>query len=627
MIGGGGAAILLVAMIAAPAVLRSGAAANRASAAEQAELALRQMHSYDSRLASVVGDGERLKSAEFDVIMGRVADDLTKATESFSTEVNAAKRIDNDAGMPATQLRAVSGDPSSMRTAVATFEKLLRENQKLLADASVAAKQAADHDKDVPGLALTRGLTRLVEAQELIRQARDARRAFSNMQTELLLLAADWARANATHQEYAGVDVTKVVAQLEAEVKGSEDLIVDVSKQHAAIEKNIADHEAQLATTKTQLASAREAYNAILDTGFKAGDDASYAAYRDKLAAASDVLRDVQALEQWLVAGGARGAKLSNDDLIGGPIEGGEAFVGIENLKIQRDVLKTRLEELNAAKQRTETAIKNTRAYAAESQKEAAARDVRVKEAFDTLDKARAKAEELSKTAAELEDRALSAARDAGSTFASAATSLQQLREPARQDQSDFDPQRKNPRLTMILGDDLAELQHTSLAAEAKALVGSVLADRVDSLKVYRDTLEQITKIVKGATYDKDSLQTAIDAGFNEAMQALGDARQQLEPLASAGKPTTWIQQATLGCVLYKLAMLDKGKDSQFMTGAIDNLNKAVTSREQSPFLARELLALKVSIAGDAAPAPDQPKQGEGDGESQPPAKDNATGG
>ncbi|MFN0135044.1 MAG: hypothetical protein ACKVS9_02890, partial [Phycisphaerae bacterium] len=266
----------------------------------------------------------------------------------------------------------------------------------------------------------------------------------------------------------------------------------------------------------------------------------------------------------------------------------------------------------------------NTRDYAADSKKEAAARDVRVKEVFDTLDKARARAEELSKAAAEIEDRALAAARDAGSQFAAAGSSVQQLRDPARKDQGEFDPQRKNPRLTMILGDDLVELQHTALAAESKALVGAILADRVTSLKAYRETLEQITQIVKGATYDKESLQTAIDAGFNEAVQALGDARQQLEPLATAGKPTTWIQQATLGCVLYKMAMLDKGAESQFMAGAIDNLTKAVSSREQSPFVSRELNALKIAVAGEAPPPTDsQPA----DGEPQTPPADAPSGG
>lgn len=613
MIGATGAGILLVAMIAGPMLSGRGSAAGSA-AAEQAELARRQATLYDPGMQAVQRRAalDRVKEADFDALASRVTEQLQAKAEEFSRAVNAAKSADSKSGLKSKDLRPLGSDGGSMRTAVTAFEKLLVENQKLLAEAAKAATAASSTDKNAPGLGLTRGLLKMVEAQDALHQARDIRRAFGEQQSELLLVAADWNVAKSDEAGSAGVDVAPVLTKLDEDLKQTDMLIKEANDEVGSLEKNIATHEQSLAQVKDELQKLRAEYNRIQDAGFKAGDDAAFDAYRKALAGASDKLRDAQRTEQWLIGGGANGATVAGDDMMSGELQGGEAFAGIENLKVQRDALKGRVAQLTTNRQRIETAIKNTRDMGSAAKSDAEARATRVGAVFANLDKVRQRAEELSKQAAELEDKAISAAREAASHFQSAGAAAEQLRGPARKLQSEFDPQRKNARINMILADDRMELQAGTLEAEAKALIGSTQAARVASLRSYKETLGTVVSIVKGASFDEKSLDQAIGVSLEEALGTLSDARAALDRFATSGKPTSWLQQGTLGCVEFAMAQIDTAKATEHMAAASANLQKAVEKREQSPYLSPSVLTLKTQIAGasPAAPTDSQPADG-----------------
>lgn len=610
------AVVLVGVMFLTPRILRSSADRAGGDAAEQAEQARRELMHYDHSLP--VADASANLSAARDVDLDKlmsgeipgakaVFDKLSAELSAINQAISARKSADAAADAPQGAARPMNADPSSIRASVTAMEQLIQANRALLNGALAKAQQAGQLDNSTIGVAYVRGLVKLAEAETAFAESIRLRRELGAAQSRAVQLATDWALIRAAQDEQAAVDTSRIESKLDADGKDLDEMRKAAQAEADALAAAIAAREADLAKVRAALAEARNDYLTIQDAGFRAGDDPSFQSYSQRLSASSAKLRDLQETEQLLVGGGRKGAVASGDDLETAALEGGEDVPAIEHMQADLARARARVERLSKAIADIKAHAANIAAGGSAAKAEAQRYDGLLKQAFAAVDGARKQLEDLSVKAQDAESRAIAAAGDASQSFSAAATAAGKFVSAAQSAKREHDPEGKNDRLKRIIADDRLSQQAVTAKAQASALAGRVNADRLVALESYKHTLEILTKLVPGSTFEAQPLTDAIEQARAGAIGALGEARDALAAPDLAGKPTSWIHQATLACVHYELSRVDPLKQREHLAAAADNIVNAVTRRELSPYMPASVLALRTALAGDAprpAPAP-----------------------
>lgn len=537
------AVLLLVAAFATPAFLRSDQA--RVAALEDAELARRQLHSYDAMLPAL----------------------------------------------------ALASDPQG----VDKLQSAVSANKKLLDDAAKAAREASSAGDGVVGAAHVEGLVKLAETRSRLIEARRLRRDMEANATRVRDLALEWSEARGQKEHNEALTGAKPIETLKADLADIESQLGEADKFSVGLSEAVKTAESKLAQIKTGLEAARSEMLTAQEQGFHAGDDSSFNSYRDRVNQVSARLVELQEQEHLLTSGGLMGAA-PPADVMEGEFDGGQPVLGLEELKRQDMILQDRVARLKGARETLQNRIKLIESMAGSAKKTAERQSGRQSELKTAIDEGLAKLAELNTQAMEREDQALKSARDAVNAFRKSKSAIDGWLRDVRDLQQAKDPQRLNERLKRILDDKVLETLAPSAEAEASALLGRIQAERLASVTMYLATLDRMAQLAQVSAPTEDLTKTR-DTAREEGLTALNAAREGYERLAKRESATSWITEGSLATVYYLLSQIDVGNREQFLAAAIESIRKATDKREASPY-ARELVLLRNILLGESAAPP-----------------------
>lgn len=606
------AVVLLAASFLAPKLLQPATGPTTLAALKEAELARRQLHAYDASLPLVEAgsDIEQLKGADFETLTERSRDEFDTLGNKFNEHVRQAKATDRETGLAESDLRAVATTAGGVQSAVSSFERLLRENRTLLADAEKAARSAGQSDRAALGVRHVAGIVKLVEAAGLLADARQVRARLTTEQARAFAAAARWATTRDEMNHYAGLDVTNVRQDLERDLGEVKAAWSETQAEVDELTRVVAEREEALAALRAELEQARTERLSMEEVGFTVGDDASFEAYREEYLQVSRRLRELQDREQLLALGGIQGGSVVDDDLLGGRIEGGQTVVGLNELQRRLAVAQDKLERFTGAQQALEDQGSLVGLVADEAQTQQRNHQARLDALAAELEQILAQMAELAQQGYEKEDAALRAAREAAGAFGDAKSAVRRWIDAAQELQREKDPQRLNARLKRIVGDNLAGEFPTSAEAQARTLVGRIHTERALGLAAYLDTLRRINELRPGGELEVAKLQEDLNTARDAAIDELSKARGLYEPLAQRQTDTNWVHQASLAALYHLLGQIDVLNAQQHRSNLIGELGKAVEKRQQSPHLQTQV-ALYRLLTGGMEPAP-QPGPQEG---------------
>lgn len=604
-----------------PFLVRSPDAATRA-ALERAELSRRQAHHYDFALSALQRrlKLEDLKSADAEKLAENPV--FPRLREEFGRLVGHVADLDRRLaarGVVPSGLRPQATDAAGLRAAVAAAEQAVRRNQELLREALEAARSAA-RDAEAAPVAGSLGLVELGRAAEMLSEAAELRRALDAELSRLVSAAQLLRTTQSELDHFATIDLSAAIRELEASRIEVETAAATAEQRAAALSAATAERGAALEAVRGQLARARDELLAVEQSGFVAGDDASFDEFRRKYASISRRLADLQQEEQLLAFGGLRGAELSDDDPEAGSFVGGEPLEG-------HDVLERRLDAANDLARRWARSRESIAASLAALQArqstvaaEKARYTAKVRALRDSVESLRASCAALAAAAAEREDQAVQAARAAAEAFAKVTTANSAWKNAAATLKREADPQGRNDRLRRITTDALIEQIGPSAEAAARVFIGRVYALRASSLATYLDALRRVELAAPGLVVD-DADRKARDAELETARRdgqaALERAKATFDRFAGVSSPQVWIHQALLAYAYLSEAQLLPEQAAALRAQAAAHLERAVARRERSPYLRAHVELLRAlrgedRPAEDSEPAPDDEPESEG---------------
>jgi len=579
--------VILAAGMFVPRLTRSSESVSIENALRGAELARRQLQVYDpltELLASRV-DMQALKAIDLDAAVTKGQDQLKRLTKGFSADVRGVSARDQKTPLGATDLRPVPANAAGVRAAIGAFETAVRRNRTFLDEAKNAARDAQQQSSAVFGVAQADGLVRLAEASKLLTQAQHVRSELADAFEHAVEIASQAAEARSHARLFTVMDMGAITRGLKADLEDIRTRHDDAVSKNDALTQQVEERQSALEDIQEKTSALSDQLLTMREVGFTAGDDASFSRYRAKMLELSNQLDDLQQQEQLLSSGGYRDATFVDDDPIEGERVGGEAVSGLHELERDLAIQSDLAARYAAATQSIEHQIKlieaiGTNADAAEKR----ATD-RVAGSEKRLAEAAGRVVELNEQATALEDKAISAAKQALAAFAKTSRAVDAWASDARQLRQQFDTQNKNARLSTIINDRRAKEIATSSEGQAGVVLGRIYAERVVSLRGYLSAETRISSAGSSVSIDTDALLAALDEATDNATQALTKAGEKFTSLAGSQAAWTWTYQAALAGVDYVLATVDETNRAQHLSDATQQINDAVAGREQSPHL------------------------------------------
>jgi hypothetical protein len=601
------AVVILAVGFVAPALLPSTTGPDTLKALQDAELARRQLHGYDASLPLVEtrSDVERLKEADFDQLVEQAQEEFEALRSQFAERVNQAKRVDRDHKMPESGLRALAVGPAGVRSSVSSFEKLLRENQRVLAEAVKNSRAASQTDRDALGVGEVAGAVKLVEAGRLLDEARQLRAELTAVQARAFAAASRWAAVRAERDYSAGLDVTAIRSGLDTDSQEIEVALTEARQESDRLANAVAQRQQELANVRAQLEEARRERLSLEQTGFTVGDDASFEAYRGRYLELSERLRMLQQQEQKLAFGGIEGLGAA-DDLPEGELEGDEVY-GLDELQRRLAIAEDRLARYTGARKALKAQAGMVDTVGEQAQVRVGEYAARLETLAASVNELRDSMAQLAQQASEKEAAALGAAREAATAFGQAKSAVDRWTREANALQREKDAQRINERLKLITGDSFAAGFASNAEAQAKMLVGRIHTERALGLAAELDTLSRIKELVPGWEFEAGPLQDAFNTARDEAVSILNEAREVYQRLTQKETSTSWVHQASLATVYHLLWQIDEFNTEQHRSKLIDELGRVLAGRQQSPHL-QEQVKLYASLTGGELPTGTEPE-------------------
>lgn len=593
-IGVGLGVLLIGGAIVVPPLLAPAAHSSATDAQRQSELARRELGGYEPAVPLAVArqDLAALKSADAEKLVSRVEKQLQEYAEQSSRSVQAARSADTSRGVPSSRLpQAFNADPNSMRLSLPNYEKIVSENETLLKSVIASAQSAATAGGTTLGVSTVLGISREIEAFGLVAEARAMRKKLTALQNSAASAALEWAIADGQVKHFKGIDVAPTETQLRSDIDEIAAAKSAASTEVSTLTERITANEAELVQLREQIAAERSAMNAAEAAGFTAGDDAAFRAHKARLLEISGRLAALQDREMALASGDLKGATVADDDLLDGAIEGGEEVLGLDELKRRLSLATDQLARLSRAEESLNKKLADATAFGKFASDEAARYEARQKELEKQINGLIEQMGGLNKDAIAKEDEALASARGAVSAFSTAKGAARGFVGEARTVRGDADKEGKNERLKTIVNDSAIERIPEIFEAQARAMLGMIHAERALAVESYKAGLEQLTKAIKGASYDPKALQEVIDTARNEANSAYAEAIGLQEKIASADR-AAWAPQGGLAAMAYSTSKLDPSKAGQYLDMAAKALNAALKN-ELWPHIRPEVRALR----------------------------------
>jgi hypothetical protein len=589
--------LILVAALLAPH-LRSGAAKVTEQAQTEAILARRLLHRHDFRLP-ILGqrvEAGALKEANLQLLLERARERLAQAAREASTQLNQLRSQAEQARLPVPQIQPPGADAASVRRALSEYEKLLNENQNLLSEAARLARQARTAaGTGAVGIAQVEGMIRYTQAAALLAEADLLRARHQELQARILRQRGWIDVYLAGTRQYAGLNPEPVLERLRADLDEIRQEAEQASQQSESAARELADRMAALAQVGSQLNTAQNELAELERRGFRAGDDAAFEEYRRRYLELSERVRQLQDQEQLLRFGGLEDAELEGDDLLTGVLRGGKVVRSVEELRQTAELaaerarrlaagvaeLQGHIEFLTGSTQRWQQVAEH---YADLSDQTAQALDQTWPELYRLVQEAVAK-----------EDAALKAAREALAAFRAEQQAVEQFLRDAREVQSRVDPERKNPRLNLIVGEKALSQAADSARALTLLLVARIHMQRIranQSLLADLSLLESADESTGLKSLPPDSpirpevLEQEIASAREEASKNIQEAIKIYEGLAGKVAPSTkWVPQVALAGALWVAAQLNPEAAMDYLTSAVKELEAATSGREQNPYV------------------------------------------
>ncbi len=598
----------------------------------QAEQARRELESYNQRLTMLGGriDIAALKEADLARLAEAAPEESERINREISESLSRARQMDQKnrpRGMPMPELPAIGVSPTGLRTALSALEAGLRENQALLSQAVSSLRAVEGVAREVFAVAYVKGMVELARGSERAAEARRRRDLLDAELAGLVRIAQEIGAVRAEEEQAGGFDVSRVLAGLEADLKEVQAAQAEAQARAAALQVRVREVQEHLAELRGKLKSGRDELLRLEQSGFVAGDEASFEAYRQRYEQISAALNEWQQEEQLLAAGGLRGARIEGGDLLDGELRGGEVVEGLEELERRLEVANEAAARWGRGIEALTAQIRLVTARGQAAQQERERHAERLRGLLEELERRKAAVLELDRAAFERENEALAAARAAQRAFAEAGSAIAAWMNRARTLQSEKDAARKNERLKSIIGDQYAPLIGPAAEAQASVLTGRVLARRCTSLAALIVSLDQVVQLVPGFGFERDERQQALTTAREEALDALRAAAESLKKAAAAGLPTRWIYQAGQAYVTHLMALVDPAGAARYRAEAASLMSEAVARQERSPYLARHVAFLRYLSGEEEAPPPSgEPARPMDENAGPPPDESGASG-
>ncbi len=598
-------AVILAAVFFVPRYLPGKPDRQSIEALKAAELAKRELHAYDPELSAAAQHVpvSELEKADLDQLAERSGDALTALQAEMSKTVRQAQSLDRKYKMPAGKLRALPGGAAGLRSGIKAFSELLRENDKLLADAEKNARSAASKGRGVVGVNEASGMVNLARAERYAEVARHIRTEIEERLGRCFSVAMEWAACRADRDHYAGLDVSKTREQLEADLEEVTTLARQAGDRQKTLAGQIAEARTRLKTVREDIQKTRTARMTLAEAGFQAGNDASFDAYRRKYLELSKRLVTLQTQEMLLAYGGIEGGEFAGDDYLHAPIEGGHPVVGIDELGRRLERVKISAERYAKARTELEQEIQRITRFGQEAQKQREAFAGRLDELAAQVKQLTSEIDALAKQAVEVEDKALRAAREAATAARAAKSAVDRWKSEASSTQSKFDSQRQNERLTRIARDERLAAFAAASEAQAKMLAGRVLVGRALRVQAEVTTLGQAAALMPSLSVDLAARRQSYQAAVDAAVKSLTEARDTYQRLVQKGGATRWAYQASLALVSHLLWQVDTANAAKHRSDLIAQLGETVKGRTQWPHLQEEVELYSV-LTGGKPPTP-----------------------
>ncbi len=615
------AVLIIAAGLLAP-LLRGADRKKVEQAQDRAALAERELarHSLTLPRADALADSAAMKGQEAE--LGAAVADAAEPLKATSTEYGKLARTAQDLaqryGLSAPTLPPFGTDTAGVLRAVGQFQSTLKENQDLLSRALKDAQAAVAIDGEGLGVQQALGMGEYVRAVELLAQAEELRAHQAGAQARLLDVAAQWKAAQGSLDYYRGLDATPIVAGLRTDFAELGGLQADAAAQAAQLAAEVAGRKQALEPVVPKLAAQQAQLLNLQKQGFKAGQDegeGGFNAYRERYLALTESVRQLQQQEQELRYGGLRGAAAADADWAAGALQGGQAFVGLEELQRRLDVAQERAQRLEKSTQTLDEHIRFVAESGQRAQTEAARYQERLARLETAVQEIAAEVEKLAGDAFSKEGEALKAAEGAVRAFIQSQRAADAWLRTAREVQRERDPSRKNERLDKVLKDPYLEHVARSAEASARVLAGRIHVQRIESDEGLLGDMRVFTEMYTDPrfSFDPTTFETQIETARAAGLETLQTATQIFTTISEklSAAPTVWVPLGAAAATYHLLARVDPDLAQANLSKATELIQKAVEKRESFPY-AKAFVLFRDHLAGlGTAKQPAEAKPGE----------------
>ncbi len=626
-----GLTILILAAALFSPVFRSSQRKQTTQAQEQAVLALRQLGRVSPTLMHLEALADTEQLGDKQDALGTAADGarerLEELNREFSQALRRAQQQAEEAGLPTPEERPPAASGAGVRQALSGFNASVQENRQLLSAAKRVAQEAVRTQGTALGVAHVEGMAHYLEAADLLLRAKQERIEQREAQRKLLRSAAQWKEDQGEYDHYRSLDVAPILEQLEQD-------LVELRERRNAAEQRVTELEqlveqrqleltgdGSTAGVEQRMQDVRQELLRLERRGFAAGAEAGtaeqpgFGTYREQYLQLSQQLQELQAREQLLRNGGLRDAQFVGEDALTAELEGGERVVGLEEyerkLALARDVAE-RLRSANVSLEEHIAFLEEMSASAGES----VTRFQQRMEEMEGTQRALIEEEIPAHAAAayELEAKALQAAGRAVSSFSRAQSAAQNWMNEVQRVRREQDPQQKNERLRLIVGDDYFQNVSRSAEAAARLLAGRAYAQQIEANTLLLSDMQTFRGLNPSpqVQFDERVFQGHIDTARPEGRDTVQDAIRTYEQIAGSlrGQPTEWVPLAGKAAAHYLLSRIDPAIATEQRNLALDAMQQAVEGRENFPYVEPYLpFRNYLSGAGPSAPAAEAPAE------------------
>lgn len=589
-------AVLLAVVYLAPSFLRSSERVAREEAARDAEAARRMLSKYDPSMALVEARAalEALRSADMSALAERVSERLDALATEFRQQGQRARSTDERAGLE-HELRAVSTNAGGLSGAVSTFASAAGENNTRLREALQTARRASTDARDLPLGGLVAGTAQLADAALELSRARVLRIGQDRAIAEAVDLAREWSQLQSRRSAFADVEYEASREILERDL---EEITAAVTEAERVVRELVGpsglipQREADLSAAVSRAQRLRAARLELQETGFTPGVESgpnSFAAYREEFRRLSRELDEAETRIHLLREGGLEGATFSDEDeLLDAELTGGAALEPLATLRARLEVAEDKLRRLTSARDALAEQLARNEASDTLARSQTAEFDRLLAETNETLRQRWAAAMQAATEAAELEETAIDAARNAARQFQSAASAAAQWKRAARDTASSYDPEGQNERLRQISSDSAAETFAKAAGAESKTIAARGMNQRIGGIDALQRASAAIETLVGASPLDDGAgaeLQEARANTREDAITLLNEARETLSSLAERGGSANVADQMALATVHLLLARVDELNSASHRSTAETLIDDIIAINPDWPYL------------------------------------------